>query len=895
MNLHLWINALAAVVVVVSYSRALSVVEPVCRVETHAEIAIMVDESGSINNDEYQLEVDFVRDVVNDVLTDNNGNTARFSIIHWAAKARVGFSVSDQKSKKDILDYIENMRSRTPEVRKADVGETTHAAKAIIEMRQMFVKARTKKGRPFIGILITDGEIHQLEHAVQKSKEAQNGKREITMITIGVEQTNPDFITALKRLASPTAEDGTKFWYNVKGFKELSPLLRKKVQKSICTPPPTDKICFTKISAEIALMVDESPSISQDEYLLEIDFIEKLVTDLLNEENEMTTRFSVIHWANTAKLGFSVANQTKKSDILDYIKSMRQRTAAIRKQEVGGSTHADNPILEMRRMFASARTRLGRPFIGILITDGHIHDLEKAAARSRSAQNGKRNITMISIGVQKTANDAAFLDGLKQIASPDTPDGQKHWFMVNQFDKLAPLIDPVEETICHVEPPKRICKKKLAAEIAIMVDESPSIDDNEYQLELNFVERIVTDLLNEEVENSVRFSIIHWSRIAKTGFELTDQNEKRDVLDFIDKMRNRTWALRGKEVGDSTHAATAIIEMRRMFVRARTRLRQPFIGILITDGEIHGLHHAIEKSKQAQEGKRKITMMTIGVEQHRNNPAFTEALQQIASPSVNGSKFWFHVNDFEDMIPQLLDRVEQETCKVVPPPALCKRTLRAEIALLVDESPSIDNDEYQLQLNFIRTIVNDLLREEKDLTTRFGIIQWARHAKTGFTLSQQTRKNDTLEYIDQMRKRTPAIRLAELGDSTLAKNPIVNMRRMFVDEKTKADRPFIGILLTDGEIFDIDVAEAKSLEAQTGKRNITMITIGIEQKRKDPNFVKALQRIASPDAENGQKHWFTVENFSDLLPDLRRKVENIICSAPCVSSKCPPVPVIPDD
>ncbi|OAF70849.1 hypothetical protein A3Q56_01412 [Intoshia linei] len=136
------------------------------------DLAFVLDASGSIGNENFEKAKDFVKSIVNDVVSVSQSNV-RISLISYATQAKLHFEFSQFNNKKsELLAYIDTIKS--------DLG-TTNTAESLKLLNQIYQNGGQAKK---VAIIVTDG---ASDNHMDTIKETINLKRKnVHMVVISV-------------------------------------------------------------------------------------------------------------------------------------------------------------------------------------------------------------------------------------------------------------------------------------------------------------------------------------------------------------------------------------------------------------------------------------------------------------------------------------------------------------------------------------------------------------------------------------------------------------------------------------------------------------------------------------------------------------------------------------
>lgn len=166
---------------------------------SQADIVFVMDSSGSVGNDNWQLVLQFVKNVVDNL--DIGSYATRVAAITYGNRATPNFYLDTYDNKADIKNALDGIRWKDQE---------TNTSGAIwYMMANMFTRERGDRARaPNVGIVITDGASNRdADLTIPYAIEARQAG--IAMFAIGIgDQTNKDELDAIATNSSMVFQVG---------------------------------------------------------------------------------------------------------------------------------------------------------------------------------------------------------------------------------------------------------------------------------------------------------------------------------------------------------------------------------------------------------------------------------------------------------------------------------------------------------------------------------------------------------------------------------------------------------------------------------------------------------------------------------------------------------------
>lgn len=183
----------------------------------------VIDSSGSIDRDEYNIMKDFMIDLVKKA--DVGKNHVRFGALKYADDPEVLFYLDNLGTKREVISVLQNDQP---------MGGNTYTAEALGFSDHMFTEARGSrlhKGVPQVLIVITDGESHDADKLNATAKALRD--KGILVLAVGIAGANPVELLAM-------AGSSDKYFF-VETFGGLKGIF-SDVSASVCNSSKVGKI-----------------------------------------------------------------------------------------------------------------------------------------------------------------------------------------------------------------------------------------------------------------------------------------------------------------------------------------------------------------------------------------------------------------------------------------------------------------------------------------------------------------------------------------------------------------------------------------------------------------------------------------------------------------------------
>ncbi|XP_070768321.1 collagen alpha-6(VI) chain-like [Enoplosus armatus] len=593
----------------------------------------------------------------------------------------------------------------------------------------------------------------------------------------------------------------SKRTFFVNNFDALKP-----IKDDIITDICSQDAC-KDIPGDLLFLIDSSGSIYPQDYEKMKDFIKSVISRSVIGQNEV--HVGVMQFSTTQRLQFPLNRYYTKEEMSKAINDM---------QQVGGGTLTGEAITDVSQYFDAARG--GRPDLRqrlVVITDGEAQDEVKGPAAALRA----KGVMVYAIGVME-ANTTQLLE---ISGSPD------RMYAERDFDALKDLENQVAMELCD---PERECKKTEKADIIFLVDGSTSITLSKFRSMQKFMQSMVNQ--TTVGKNLTRFGVILYSTDPNSIFTLKQYDSKREVINAISALKS--------PYGD-TYTGKALAYSLDFFNNehgGRAALQVPQVLVVITDGDATDRNNLVAPSVALRD--KGINVFSIGVEGANRT--------QLEIMAGHDSSRVFYVDNFE-ALETLYKNITHVLCNSTKP--VCEKQ-KADLVFLIDQSGSIDANDYITMKKFTTELVNSF-KVSEDLV-RVGLAQFSSTFQNEFHLNQYYTEQAVAKHI---------LNMQQFGGGTNIGLALDSIRDYF--EASRGSRRSAGIsqnlvLITDGDSQD-DVEDAADRLRALG---IEVFAVGIGNVHK----LELLQITGTPD------RLFTVQNFGSL-ETIKQKVVDTICKS----------------
>uniref|UniRef100_A0A4W6DQB5 VWFA domain-containing protein n=1 Tax=Lates calcarifer TaxID=8187 RepID=A0A4W6DQB5_LATCA len=404
-----------------------------CKGANVADIVFIVDESGSIRTENFQLVRSFLHSIVSGL--NVSLTRVRVGIVSYNTEATAHVYLNTFKDKAGVLQYINILPYNGG-------GTNTGAALDFTRENIFNEKKGSRKGIQKVAVVITDGKSQDpVTEAATRLRRAG-----VTIYAVGVKDATE---SELKDIANHPPE---KHVFIVDSFANLKPLTQT-LQKIMCKniideaikKPDIKKglsncfliivfmdvklisffspVCERKDEADIFFLMDASGSIVDEDFSV----MKKFIIEFIHAFNigPKHIRMGLVKYSDDPVLEF---------DLAAYSDARKLERAVEYTEHIRGRTFTGKALSKMGDLFVSRRQNV--PTYLIVITDGKSD--ESDPVRIPAEKLRAQGIKIYAIGV-KDSNEAE----LVEIAGDP-----KRTFQVTNFDALKSIKEDVIRDIC---------------------------------------------------------------------------------------------------------------------------------------------------------------------------------------------------------------------------------------------------------------------------------------------------------------------------------------------------------------------------------------------------------------------------------------------------------------
>uniref|UniRef100_A0A8C2LCS2 VWFA domain-containing protein n=1 Tax=Cricetulus griseus TaxID=10029 RepID=A0A8C2LCS2_CRIGR len=368
------------------------------------DVVFVIDSSGSIDYQEYNIMKDFMISLVKKA--DVGKNQVRFGALKYADDPEVLFYLDELATKSEVISVIQKDQP---------MGGNTYTAEALAFSDHMFTEARGSrlhKGVPQVLIVITDGESHDADKLNATAKALRD--KGILVLAVGIAGANTWELLAM-------AGSSDKYYF-VETFGGLKGIF-SDVSASVCNSSKVD--CEIE-KVDLVFLMDGSNSIHPNDFQKMKEFLASVVQDFDVSLNRV--RIGVAQFSDSYRSEFLLGAFTGEKEISTKIESI---------QQIFGYTHIGEALRKARSYFRpdrGSRINAGTPQVLLVLTDGQSQD-EVAQAAEELRHKG---VDIYSVGIGD-------VDDQQLIQITGTAEKK---LTVHNFDELKKVKKRIVRNIC---------------------------------------------------------------------------------------------------------------------------------------------------------------------------------------------------------------------------------------------------------------------------------------------------------------------------------------------------------------------------------------------------------------------------------------------------------------
>ncbi|XP_060079522.1 collagen alpha-1(XII) chain-like [Ylistrum balloti] len=842
-----------------------------------ADLVFLLDSSGSEGSRNFQLQRQFVSLVVNEF--DISATGTQVGLGTFATTARTQISLQQYPDKASLLRAIAHVSYSDGETR-TDLGLQLVQNDIFRSHGHHHVGPRAGAKR-FV-VVLTDGRSNEEQLTVRAAESLKQHVDEVFAIGIGNAVDKHE-------LNSIATNDGQHV-FNVKHFNNLDSI-HGNIVKEICEhriPPPTTTPIPTTVTttptttttvkpecgpkpADIVFVLDSSESEKQENFTKQINFVYNFAKRF--EIGPDNVQFSTVTFSSEIRNDFYLNTYHRRNNVLHAIQNLKYMGA-------GTNTSLALKFVRENSFLPANGGRENASHIVIVITDGQSADPTSTAKEANSLKHSVNKVFAIGIGdqldtaelstiasnhhpltvtnfdllhtIQESLENAAFKNGtfvakVNRYNTPASspicqcslglPTSSTMFFLVlvvalcaqlqSVYSAASIVYGYINELLYRIE-----CGL-LPADFIFLLDSSGSETSVNFKKQVDFLSNFSSQFTIGP--KNTQFASITFSTGVRGDFDLDENGNQQDLQNAIKHIHY----VNGET---ATHLALNYAKSHTIAEQNGGRPGVQKYVVVMTDGRSNEPQLTVNYAN-ALKHQPNVTIIALGIGSAVDN----SELQAIATDS----KHVFTVSNF-DLLHVLEKELVDTTC------TLCGDQ-PADIVFLLDSSGSEGNSNFQLQKQFVSSVINDFEISRTD--TQVGLVTFSTSATAEIHLQQYNTKPSLIHAVQQVTYKNGETR-TDIGLTTVERNIFHTHHNQGPRHGAKR---FV-IVLTDGRSNEEDLTARAAHSLKRHVDEVFAIGIGHAVDRDE------LNNIATDD----HHHVFTAGNFHDLL-NLQGNIVKEIC------------------
>ncbi|XP_012867288.1 PREDICTED: collagen alpha-3(VI) chain [Dipodomys ordii] len=675
-----------------------------------ADIIFLVDSSGSIGKERFQLVREFLYDVIESLAV---GETDfHFALVQFNGNPHTEFLLNTYNSTQEVLSHISNL-SYT-----GGSNQTGRGVEYVIQTHLTEAAgSRAGDGIPQVLVVLTDG---RSEDDLALSS-AQLQSADVNVFAIGVEDADEG---ALKEIAS---EPVNMHVFNLENLTSLQDIVgslvscvRSSVRPGRAGDMDTLKDITAQDSADLIFLIDGSNNTGGVHFAVIRNFLVNLLERLPLGTQQM--RVGVVQYSDEPRTMFSLGSFSSKAQALEAVKALEFAGGELANIGLALDFVVENHFTPA----GGSRVEEGVPQVLVLISAGPSSDeIRDAVIALKQA-----SVFSFCLGAQ-----AASRAELQHIATDDNL-----VFTVPEFrsfgdlqEQLLPYIVGVAQRHIVLQPPTIVTQviEVNKRDIVFLMDGSSNLGLANFNAIRDFIARVIQRL--EIGQDLIQVAVAQYADTVKPEFYFNSYPGKREMISAVRRMKPLE--------GSALYTGSALDFVRdKLFTSSagyRAAEAVPKLLVLITGGK-----SLDEISQPAQELKRNSIMaFAIG-----SKAADQAELEEIAfDSSLVFVPAEFRAAPLQSMLPSLLAplRTLSGTSEV--------HVNKRDIIFLLDGSVHVGKTNFPYVRDFVMNLVNSLDVGSDNI--RVGLVQFSDTPVTEFSLDTYQSKPELLAHLRRFQLR----------------------------------------------------------------------------------------------------------------------------------------------
>ena len=454
-------------------------------------------------------------------------------------------------------------------------------------------------------------------------------------------------------------------------------------------------------SADLVFLIDGSSSVTEENFPVFKTWIKQIIDSFEIGDNFM--RIAAVQYTDEISVEYSLSDEQDSFKVLQAIDRMELQRGPTK------TGFAINYVMDNIYDLSSTRRK-----ILIVLTDGQSEDDAGAYADVLEANK----INVFAVGVSDADENE-----LDAIAVGD----HSHVWRGEAYTYIEEMRSELVKTICKKVEPK--CEDQ-EIDLAFLLDSSGKIGDDEFMRVQDWMKNVINSF--DVSDYTTHVAVSQFTSSIRDQHAFDGLQTKEELFLTIDSM---------EFAKGSSFMGNALIHTAESIFSETTGSRRdvPKVLIVMTDGE--SMDDITKGSNMLKE--MGVYIFAIGI----GNYVDLQELNQVATEPKST-----HVHNPAslDMINQLRNRLVEEICSET------KRSCTyadVDICFLVDSSSSINNDDYDLVLNWMADFSENFVIG--DYNAKFSVVQYNDLAIREISLEDdQTNLREKILSLEQMHGKT---------------------------------------------------------------------------------------------------------------------------------------------
>ncbi|XP_016400089.1 cochlin-like [Sinocyclocheilus rhinocerous] len=386
---------------------------------------------------------------------------------------------------------------------------------------------------------------------------------------------------------------------------------------------------------------------------------------------------------------------------------------------------------------------------------------------------------------------------------------------------------PVKKT-AKKPPPTTTANRDCPVDMALLLDSSYNIGQRRFNLQKNFVSKLVAML--KVGTPGPHVGVVQTSETPRTEFYLSNYTTAKDLMFAIKEI---------PYIGGNTNTGKAILHTVRNFFNPDFGVRRGYPRIIVVFVDGWPSDNVEEAAILARESGINIFFVSVAKPAPEEMSLVSEQDFMRKAVCKDNEFFsftmpsWFGTNKFVKPLAHKLCSIDQ---------MLCSKTCYNSVNLgfLIDGSSSVGDGNFRLVLDLLLSIARNF--DISDIGSRIGAIQFTYDQRMEFNFNEHTTKDNALRALQN---------IPYMSGGTATGDAINFAVRSLFKPRTGSNKNFL-IIITDGQSYD-DV-RGPAMAAQ--REGITVYAVGVAWAP-----MEDLKAMAS---EPKESHVFFTREFTGL-------------------------------